>query len=131
MKLAEKNDSKEELKEKSIAFKSAIEQDVKLLSDRTGKALTNILIVAGALGMSYFVYRQFFSSPKKSKSKRKGPQDSFEMAEEDQHGSRLGAMLGSVGTVLATQAAAFLLAIAREKLVEYLNDDSGKKKVDE
>jgi len=42
----------------------------------------------------------------------------------------LGAMLGSVGTVLATQATAFLLAIAREKLIEYLNKDSAEKKVD-
>lgn len=128
MKLAEKNDPKEELKEKSMAYKSAIEQDVKVLSDRTGKALTNILIVAGALGTSYLVYRTFFSSPKKSKSGRKALMDSGE--DDDPRESRLAAMLGSVGTVLATQATAFLLAIAREKLIEYLSKDSEEKKVD-
>lgn len=129
MKLAEKNDPKEDLKEKSMAYKSALEQDVKLLSDRTGQALTNILIVTGALGVSYVVYKTFFSSRKKSKSKKKallnGPQDE----EEDQGESKLAAMMGSVGTVLATQATAFLLAIAREKLIEYLKSDSGQKEV--
>lgn len=129
MKLAEKNDPKEELKEKSLAYKSAIEQDVKVLSDRTGKALTNILIVAGALGTSYLVYRTFFSSPKKSKSRRKALVDSEEELDDPQE-SRLAAMLGSVGTVLATQATAFLLAIAREKLIEYLSKESEEKKAD-
>lgn len=130
MKLAEKSDPKEELKEKSIAYKSAIEEDVRVLSDRTEKALTNILIVAGALGASYMVYRTFFSSPKKTKSGKKALLNLSEEAEADPQESRLATMLGSVGTVLATQATAFLLAIAREKLIEYLNKDSGEKKVD-
>lgn len=128
MKLAEKNDPKEELKEKSIAYKAALEQDVKVLGDRTGRALTNILIVTGALGVSYLMYRSFFTSRKKSKHK-KALQASGEV-EEEQHESRLAGMLTSAGTVLATQAASFLLAIAREKLIEYLNKDSGEQKVD-
>lgn len=130
MKLAEKNDPKEDLKEKSMAYKSALEQDVKILRDQTGKALTNILIVTGAVGASYLVYRTFFHTPKKSRSGRKALLNLSGKAEEDRQESRLGAMLGSVGTVLATQATAFLLAIAREKLIEYLNKDSAEKKVD-
>lgn len=129
MMLAEKNDPKEELREKSMAYKSALEQDVKVLKDRTSEALTNVLIITGALGVSYLVYRSFFTSRKKSK-RRKALLASDDADDVVEHESRLGAMLTSAGTVLATQAASFLLAIAREKLIEYLNKDSGEPKVD-
>src|SRR5690606_35622101 len=68
MKVAEKNDSKEELREKSEAYKAAIEHEVKELSDRTERALINVAIVAGAVGVAYLVYRGLTSSKSKKKS---------------------------------------------------------------
>lgn len=129
MKVAEMNDPKEELKKKSETYRTAVEEEVKLLGDRTGRALTNVLIVTGALAVSYLVFRQFLSTKSRSKSRRKRLAAAPEIEEEeDRTESRFATMMADVGTVLATQAGAFLLALAREKLVEYLKTQSGENK---
>jgi hypothetical protein len=129
MKIAEKEDSKEKLREKSEAYKAAIEQEVHELSDRTTRALINVAVVAGAVSVAYLIYRGFTSSKSKSKSKshkahRKELVAVGDEGPEAQEESKFAAILGSVGTVLATQAAGYLLAFARQKLIDYLKEDS-------
>lgn len=124
MKIAEKNDPKEELREKSDAYRAAIQHEVKELGDRTSRALVNVAVVAGSVGVAYLVYRAFTPKSKSAKSRRKGLIALNEERPEVHEESRFASILGNVGTVLATQAAAFLLAFARQKLVEYLKEDS-------
>ncbi|MFO7258527.1 MAG: hypothetical protein DIU61_012560 [Bacteroidota bacterium] len=131
MKVAEKDDSKEKLREKSEAYKTAIEHEVKELSDRTERALINVAIVAGAVGVAYLVYRGLTSSSKSKKKSGKARRKEFVAVEDEepdtQEESRFATILSSVGTVLASQAAAYLLTFARQKLIEYLKEGSEQK----
>lgn len=132
MKVAEKDDSKEKLLEKSEAYKAAIEHEVKELGDRTERALVNVAIVAGAVGVAYLVYRGLTSSKSKSKKSGKARRKELVAVEEDEQEaheeSRFAAVLSSVGTVLASQAAAYLLTFARQKLIDYLKESSEQNK---
>jgi hypothetical protein len=131
MKVAEKDGSKEKLREKSEAYKAAIEHEVKELSDRTERALINVAIVAGAVGVAYLVYRGLTSSKSKKKSGKARRKElvAVEDDEPESHEeSRFATILSSVGTVLASQAAAYLLTFARQKLIEYLKESSEQNK---
>src|SRR5690349_13225324 len=68
MELLESNDLKSELLKKSAMHRQGLEDEVKLISDRTEKVLTNALIIGGTLAATYFLVRAFSGS---SKSKRK------------------------------------------------------------
>jgi hypothetical protein len=131
MKVAEKEDSKEKLLEKSEAYKAAIEHEVKELSDRTERALINVAVVAGAVGVAYLVYRGLTSSGKKSKKSGKARRKELAAVQDEEpethEESRFAAILSSVGTVLASQAAAYLLTFARQKLIDYLKESSEEK----
>ena len=127
MKVAEKEDSKEKLREKSDAYKAAIEHEVKELGDRTTRALVNVAVVAGAVGVAYLVYRGFAPSKRKSKSGKVRRKELVAVEDEEpelREESRFAAILSNVGTVLATKAAAYLLSFARQKLIDYLKESS-------
>lgn len=128
MELLETNNPKSELIKKSIEQRKALEEEVKGLSDRTEKIITNALIVGGALALTYWVVKSFMSSGSRSKpKKRKLAAIREPLEEEEREGSGITAALASVGTVLASQATAFLLGMAREKLMEYLASQQEKK----
>ncbi|HLT82448.1 MAG TPA: hypothetical protein VKZ86_15575 [Cyclobacteriaceae bacterium] len=131
MKVVEKDDSKEKLREKSDAYKAAIEQEVKELGDRTARALVNVAVVAGAVSVAYLVYRGLTSSSRSKSKSRKARRKELVAVEDNGHHvqeeSRFASMLSNVGTVLATQATAYLLAFARQKLIEYLKESSEQK----
>jgi hypothetical protein len=131
MHLTESNDPKAELLKKSAKHRQELEEEVKLISDRTERIITNALIIGGTLAAAYFLMRQFAgSAPKKKKStpkiklvSAKKEEDQMETAEEP---SEPG-IVSQIGTALASQATVFLLAIAKEKLMEYLDSQFEKK----
>jgi hypothetical protein len=127
MELLETNSPKSELIKKSMEHKKALEEDVKDFSDRTGKIITNAVIVGGALALTYLVVRSFMSSGSSSKPKKRKFAAVSEPIEEERSESKISAALASVGTVLASQATAFLLGMAREKLMDYLASQQEKK----
>lgn len=133
MELLESNDLKSELLKKSALHRQGLEDEVKLISDRTEKVLTNALIIGGTLAATYFLVRAFSGS---SKSKRKSkkvkivhaaasPSDAVDEGPEESSG--VPGMLSQIGTALASQAGVFLLSIAKEKLTEYLEAQAEKK----
>src|SRR5690242_13241656 len=127
MELLETNDLKSELLKKSAMHRQGLEEEVKLISDRTEKVLTNAIIIGGTLAASYFLVRAFAGS---SKSKRKSKKVKIvhaaaspmaaEEVEEAPAESSVSGMFSQIGTALASQAGVFLLSIAKEKLTEYL-----------
>jgi hypothetical protein len=134
MELEEQDDSKMRLLRKSAMHREQLEDEVKDISDRTERILTNALIIGGTLAATYFVVRIFTSSGEKKKSQKKvtlvqaetpGPIPSFEEEEEES-----SSVLAQVGTALATQAAVFLLDFAREKLTEYIQSQTEEQKRD-
>jgi hypothetical protein len=128
MELLETNDMKSELLKKSARHREELEEEVKLISERTGKVLTNALIIGGSLAATYFLVRQLSGGSKSKKSKRRkvkivkavaAPEHVVEtelVAEPSTPG-----IVSHIGTVLAGQAMTILLNIAKEKLGEYLS----------
>lgn len=132
MELLESNDLKSELLKKSAKHREGLEDEVKLISERTEKVLTNALIIGGTLAAGYFLMRAFSGS---SKSKRKSKKVKIVHAaaspnddvEEVAVSSSAPGIVSQIGTALASQAGVFLLTMAKEKLTEYLEAQAEKK----
>ena len=133
MELLESNDFKSELLKKSEKHRAELAGEVKLISERTEKILTNALIIGGALAATYFLMSQF-SGPKKEKRKAKtrkikivnGTTDNDEEEVVESVPAAPG-IVAQIGTALASQATVFLLDLAKEKLSEYLQAQAEKK----
>jgi hypothetical protein len=126
-------ESKKALIKKSSLYRDQLEGEAKLLSDRAEKILTNALVIGGALALSYIVVSQFSKSSKR-KSKGKGKTIKLvsapaaeEFEQEPAQGSGITRVATEIGTAIASQATAFLLSIAREKLMEFLQSKIEKK----
>lgn len=134
MELLESDDPKSRLLKKSILQRNALGEEAKLISERTEKVITNALIIGGALAATYFVISQFSGGSKKKKRKTRKikvvaaaapPQHLAEDEEEIQ--PHIPGVVTQIGTALASQATAFLLTLAKEKLTEYLERQMQKK----
>ena len=133
MQLTESNDPKAELLKKSAMHRQELEEEVKMISERTERVITNALIIGGTLAAAYFLMRQFSggSTSKKKKAavpkiklvKAKDESGETEVVEE----SSAPGVISQIGTALASQASVFLLTIAKEKLMEYLDSHFEKK----
>jgi hypothetical protein len=132
MELLEPNDYKRELLKKSALHKSELEDEVKQISDRTQRVITNALIIGGTLAVTYFLVKQFSGSKSKVKSKAKKTKIASENIEEEDddevtQSSGVPAIVSQIGTVLVSQASMLLLSLAKEKLSEYLDSQAEKK----
>ncbi len=133
MELLETNDMKSELLKKSAKHRQELQDEVKLISERTEKALTNALIIGGSLAATYFLVRALAGGSKKKKSRRKvkivqaaaAPERVVE-AEVVAEPSAPG-IVSQIGTVLASQAVTLLLNVAKEKLADYLHEKAEEK----
>jgi hypothetical protein len=133
MELLEKDDPiKSQLLEKSAHYRDELEQDVKLISDRTQRILTTALVVGGALALTYLAVRQFGgkSSKKKLKTKKIKFVNAAAANDDDEEETVVASAPGivsQIGTALASQAGVFLLQLAKEKLNDYLQSTAEKK----
>ncbi len=133
MQLLESEDPKSELLKKSASHRQKLEDEVKLISDRTERIITNALIIGGTLAAAYFLMRQFSGSTPKKKSKAPAHKiklvNANEAEEETETVTEASApgVVAQIGTAIASQAAVFLLSIAKEKLAEYLESQFEKK----
>jgi hypothetical protein len=128
-------DMKRELLQKSAKHREELEGDVRLVTENTEKLITNALIIGGSLALTYYLVTKLSGSPKKKhrgkarkiKVVQPSPVDGAEDVEEEEVSSHPG-MLGQVGTALASQASLFLLNLAKEKVMEYLQTMGEPKK---
>ena len=133
MELLESDDPKAQLLRKANQQKEALNNEVKVLSDKTEKVIKTALIVGGALAATYVLYRLLSDGGSKKKRKKvkvinAAPLD--DMEEEDSKDSVMAGVLSKIGTVLASQASVFLLSMAKEKIGEYLENRAEKKDAD-
>jgi hypothetical protein len=122
---------KGQLLRKSALHREQLEEDVKIISERTEKIITNALIIGGALAATYFIVSQFSGSKsKKSKLKRvrlvKDEESADQVVVESAEPEAPG-VLSQVGTALASQATVLLLTFAKEKLSEFMQAQNDKK----
>ena len=107
------------------------EEEAKLVAERTQKIITNALIIGGTMVLTYFLVKQFSGSKSETKTRTKTkkvkliqePEEEFETVEE----SKTGRMLTRIGSAVTSQITAYLLSLAKEKLVEYLQSQAQKK----
>ena len=135
MELLDTNDPiKGKLMQKSALHREQLQEEVKLISERTEKMLTNALIIGAALGVTYLL----ISGLSGSKSKKKSKVAKLKLVQADEREQEpveqeepMGPGIGSqIGTALARQATVLLLTFAKEKLAEYLHSQSAKKTED-
>ncbi len=122
---------KGQLLRKSAQHREQLEEDARLISERTEKIITNALIIGGALAATYFIVSRFSGSKaKKSKLKKvrlvKEENNADEVVVEAATPEEPG-MISQIGTALANQATVFLLTLAKEKLGEFMQAQTGKK----
>lgn len=137
MELLGSDEIKRELLKKSAHHREELESEIRLISERTEKVLTNALIIGGSLAVTYFLVRQFSgSSSKTTKVKKVKPKkvkvvrydDDADEVETIHHEPEAPGILAQVGTAVASQATALLLTLAKEKLTEYLQSQLSKNK---
>jgi hypothetical protein len=133
MKLMETDDPiKGQLLKKSAMHREQLEEEVKLISDRTQKMLTNAVVIGGALALTYIVVSRFSRSSSKKKSKaakiklihsdRDHEAPATVAAEPEAPG-----FISQIGAALASQASVFLLQLAKEKLEEFMEAQAARK----
>lgn len=136
MELLESNDMKSELLKKSAKHRAQLEEEVKLISERTTKVVINALVVGGTLAVSYWLVRQLAGGGGKSKRRkivhakpvRVIQSNGHEPVEEVSYEPAVPGIVTQIGTALASQATVFLLGLAKEKLSEYLQPSTEDKK---
>jgi hypothetical protein len=130
MELLESNDPKTHLLRKAASQKQALNDEVQFISDKTEKMIKNALIIGGTLAATYFIYNLLSdgdSKKKKRKIKVLPVAANTNEETEEVNESAVSGMISKVGTVLASQAAVFLLSLAKEKIGEYLETRAIKK----
>ena len=136
MELLESDDPvKGQLLKKSAMHREQLEEDARLISERTEKIITNAIIIGGALAVTYFVVSRFGSSKPKKKNKAAkihlvhGPATESAPATVQNEPEAPG-VVSQIGAALASQATMFLLGLAKEKLTEFMEAQAAKKSAD-
>ncbi len=129
MDLLESNDPKAELLKKSAMYRQDLEAEVKTISERSERIITNALIIGGTLAVAYLLVRQFSGSSFKKNSKGLKAMDTSKAETNTSvDGSSSPGIASQIGSALASHVAVFLLTIAKEKLSEYLQAQFEKEK---
>ena len=125
---------KSTLLKKSAQYRDELEEEAKVISERTEKIVKNAVIIGGSLALAYFLYTSFASSKKKKSKSRKekslqatAATSGIEVDEEEEESSP-NKVLSQIGAALISQASVFLLSMAKEKLSEYLQAQAENKK---
>lgn len=131
MNLETDNPEKGQLLQRSAHHRELLEEEVRVISEKSERIITNALIIGGALALTYLLVSTFSGSSKKQKAKAK--KIKVVAANDDEAGEvevsqpQEAGIVSQIGGVLAAQATGLLLSIAREKLVEFLQSQMAKK----
>lgn len=112
---------RKKLIETSERHKKELEKEMKGVSDKTEKAITNALVIGGSLALTYFVVRQLTKSKKVKVKRGNVTAESLPEEEETEVESRsVPSLVSQISEKLISQASIILLDLAKEKLSEYL-----------
>jgi hypothetical protein len=121
MELLETQDpEKRRLIETSDRHKRELQKEVKSVSDRTERILTNALIIGGSLALTYFIVSQLGGWKTKKKKAKGKKEETVEGEAEEESALVAPSFISQIGSKVINQATLILLDIAREKLSEYL-----------
>ena len=133
MEILERQDpEKKKLMDEVSYHKRQLESGAKEVSRQTEKLLANAVIIGATVTLSYLLYRSLAGGSKKSKKSEaasligEAPTEVSTPVSTEQH-SRTSKILSDIGNRIAEEATLFLLNMAKEKLIAYLES---KKKPD-
>ena len=112
------NELKRQLNEASNEYRDEIQMAINQVVDRIGKSGINALVITGSLLVSYLLYRGISGSPKSKKKK------DFSIDEEGSVETQMYSMLDRMADKVLEQTLVFLLTLAKERLLSYLNETS-------
>jgi hypothetical protein len=126
MELLESQDpEKRKLLELSERHRKELQREVSDITQKTERVLTNALIVGGVMALSYFAVTQFSKSKKKKKHKKQQAEVDDAVAatlEVADASPAAPSMLSQIGNRVLDQATLILIELAREKIMEYLQN---------
>ena len=113
-----KSEIRNQLIQTSNDYKGEIREAVKAVGETLGKTGINALIISGSLILSYLLYRGMTggSGSKKSGKKKSVDSDTSEIKED------VYTMVDRLADKVVEQSLVFLLSVAKEKLVAFLNE---------
>lgn len=112
----ENKDKKEQLQIQSEEFKRNIENEVDKIASHAEEVGKKVLVIGGALLLGYYLVKALTATPENEKGKKKGLS-----VDQKRHDEPAGSIVKSIVTNIADQATLFLLTLAREKLLEYID----------
>ncbi len=112
---------KMKLERLSEEHQKALESELEIIGEKGKKIAINVLLVAGGLALSYLLFK-VATEGSSTKTKKKDKNDDSQTEQEP-------SFLASITHSLAKEAAIALLALAKDKLTEYLQ--KGLKEEDE
>lgn len=127
------NPDKGQLLQKSAQHRERLEEEVKQITEQTEKMVTNALIIGGALALTYFLVSSLSGGAEKKRSKPgkvipvRGTAEDESSPGTEYSQPREAGIVSQIGAVLMAQATGFLLSVAREKLMEFLQSQGTQK----
>lgn len=110
----------------SEEHREAFEQDIEELVEKGKRVATSALIIGGGFAISYLLVKKLAGGNKVKKTKKikkmkgSGHSNTGHAAVSEVVIEKKPSVLSTVGNVVLTEIAVFLLAIAKEKLIEYI-----------
>lgn len=108
---------KKDFERESEEHKHAFEEELSEALDKGKRIATSALVIGGGFALSYYLIRKMTGGSSKKVKKIKGNDSQQEVIIH-----KKPSVFSTVGNVVLTEIAVFLLAIAKEKLIEYLEN---------
>ncbi|MEO1050357.1 MAG: hypothetical protein AAFX87_07015 [Bacteroidota bacterium] len=118
-------EEKQELENSSQKNKEKFEEEVALILKKAEGVSKNALVIGGTMIFAYHVVKQLMDDQKKPQGKGKDQNGKKKKAEPEPAG-----ISNSIFSAVLDQATIFLLTIAKDKLVEYLDELNNKNNAD-
>ncbi|UII27835.1 hypothetical protein LVD15_05270 [Fulvivirga maritima] len=109
---------KEHWEELSEKHRDNLKADIEAFVDRSKDLALGAVVIGGGFALSYYLIKKMGGGKKVKVSKKKDYNDQTSEVTIEKQPS----MLSNVGHVVLTEITVFLLAIAKEKLIQYLQN---------
>ncbi len=114
----ENKDKKEHLQIQSEVFKRNIENEVDKIASHAEEVGKKVLVIGGALLLGYYLVKALTAPQEKESGKGKKKKST---GDQEYQTESTGSVVKNIVANLADQATLFLLTVAREKLLEYID----------
>lgn len=109
---------KENLEQNSQKHREAFEHELSEVVDKTKRIATSALVIGGSFALSYYLIKKLTSKKSVKKIKRQKSTGDINEVVIQKHPS----VFSTVGNVILTEMAVFLLGIAKERLINYIEN---------